>query len=155
MSPVDWSKTCIACQYCCTYVSLQIDVPRADKDFDSIRWYLAHKRIHIYINHEGAWYFLVNSECENLTAAGCGIYENRFNICRDYDAAACEMTLGEPSEKVLFRSVEDFDRWLSFNRERLTRARGRARGKSLTGHHDAGPMGRRRRSPATPPVASA
>ena len=47
MSPVDWSKTCIACQYCCTYVALEIDAPETDADFDYVRWYLAHKRINI------------------------------------------------------------------------------------------------------------
>lgn len=150
MSSVDWSRTCIACQYCCTYVSLEIDAPRAEKDFDSIRWYLAHKRINIYVDDDGSWYFLVNSECENLTPAGCAIYERRFNICREYDAACCEMTLGEPAEKVIFRTVEDFDRWLAFHRERLLARRPATREDAPVGHHNAGPMGRRRSSPRPP-----
>lgn len=150
MSPVDWSRTCISCQYCCTYVSLEIDAPKSETDFDSIRWYLAHKRINIYADHDGSWYFLVNSECENLTSAGCAIYEKRFNICREYDAATCEMTLGEPAEKVIFRTVEDFDRWLTFHRERLL-TRGGARTPDTAAAHDAiGPMGRRSTTPRPP-----
>jgi Fe-S-cluster containining protein len=120
---VDWTRTCIGCQYCCTYVSLPIDAPRTDADFDHVRWYLAHRNIHIYIDHDGDWYFLVNNVCENLTPTGCAIYEKRFDICRDYDAAACEMTTGEPAEKVLFRTVEDFDRWMAHNRDRLAARR--------------------------------
>ena len=165
MSPVDWSQTCIACQYCCTYVALEIDTPTTDADFDYVRWYLAHKRINIYLDEDDCWYFLVNTECENLTPAGCGIYEKRFNICRDYEATTCEMTVGQPSEKVLFRTVADFDRWLEFNRARLavTAARKNAKpGRSGTrsrqgssgdavGHHNPGPFGKRRRKPT--PVA--
>ena len=52
MSPVDWSKTCIACQYCCTYVSLEIDAPKTETDYDVIRWYLAHRNINIYIDDD-------------------------------------------------------------------------------------------------------
>ncbi|TPW17720.1 MAG: hypothetical protein FD129_265 [bacterium] len=116
---IDWSRTCISCQYCCTYVSLAIDAPKTEADLDHIRWYLAHRNIQIYIGHEDDWYFLVNNVCENLTADGCAIYEDRFEICRDYSAATCEMTTGEPAEKVLFRTVDDFDRWLERNRERV------------------------------------
>jgi hypothetical protein len=138
MSPVDWSKTCIACQYCCTYVSLQIDPPKTDTDYDVIRWYLAHRQIHIYIDDENDWYFLVNNVCENLTPEGCAIYEDRFDICRNYDAACCEMTLGATSEKVLFRTVEDFDRWLEYRRVRKeTRRNGNGAGpgkRTLRGH---------------------
>lgn len=123
---VDWTKTCIGCQYCCTYVSLPIDTPRTDADFDVVRWYLAHRNIHIYIDHDGDWFFLVNNVCENLTPQGCVIYENRFDICRNYEAESCEMTRGEPGEKVLFRTVEDFDRWSAFHRRRIQEA---ARGK--------------------------
>lgn len=163
MSRVDWSKTCIACQNCCTYVSLEIDAPRGERDFDSIRWYLAHKRIHIYLDREGSWYFLVNSECENLTPAGCAIYEKRFNICRDYAASTCEMTLGEAAEKHLFRTVEDFDRWLAFHRERLLQPVRVSPGRATTAELDApppganplvaGPMARRRRSSTPPPLS--
>lgn len=154
MSPVNWTKTCIACQYCCTYVSLEIDAPSSEAEIDAVRWYLAHRRIHIYIDEDDSWYFLVNSECENLTPQGCQIYEQRFGICRDYDAATCEMTVGEPAEKVLFRSVTDFDRWLEFNRERLSRAATRQKDRpkrpagapaAPLGHLNPGPLGRRSR----------
>lgn len=117
MSP-DWSATCITCQYCCSYVSIEIDAPKKDADYDVIRWYLAHKMIHIYLDEDDCWYFLVNTPCENLVPEGCRIYEDRFQICRDYSASTCEMTRGVPGEKVLFRTVEDFDRWLEFNRNR-------------------------------------
>ena len=96
---VDWTKTCIGCQYCCTYVSLPIDKPRTDADFDVVRWYLAHRNIHIYIDHDGDWLFLVNNVCENLTPGGCAIYEKRFDICRHYEADSCEMTRGEPGKR--------------------------------------------------------
>lgn len=118
MSPVDWSKTCIACQYCCTYVSLEIDAPKTETDYDVIRWYLAHKNINIYIDDDDLWYFLVDAVCENLGPAGCAIYEDRFQICRNYKASECEKSLGVSSEKVLFRTVQDFDRWLEYRRRK-------------------------------------
>src|SRR5512140_3295129 len=139
MSPVDWTRTCIGCQYCCTYVSLEIDAPKTDADHDVIRWYLAHRNISIYIGDDDAWYFLVDNPCENLTAEGCRIYEDRFQICRHYEASKCEMTLGVPGEKLLFRTVEDYDRWLEYRRVKKEIRSGAAAGASpgkrtLRGH---------------------
>jgi hypothetical protein len=44
-------------------VSVPIDTPEDWKDFDDIRWYLAHRDVMVY-KHEGAWYVHLNSMCK-------------------------------------------------------------------------------------------
>ena len=75
---------------CCRYFSLPIDTPTTWDDYDSIRWYLAHDRVIVYVE-KGTWYLLVMSNCNHLTADNrCGIYFNRPKICRDYKTTNCE-----------------------------------------------------------------
>lgn len=75
---------------CCTYVSQQIDTPRSMKDFDFIMWQLSHKDVQLYKDEDG-WFLLFNQACQHiLPGGGCGIYETRPRICRDYDNDFCE-----------------------------------------------------------------
>ena len=75
---------------CCTYVSQQIDTPRSMKDFDFIMWQLSHNDVQVYKDEDG-WFLLFNQRCRHiLPGGGCGIYETRPRICRDYDNDFCE-----------------------------------------------------------------
>ena len=82
------------CDYCtgkcCRYFSLPIDTPTTWDDYDSIRWYLAHERVIIYVEKR-TWYLLVMSRCNYLSPDNrCGIYFNRPKICREYKTTNCE-----------------------------------------------------------------
>lgn len=84
----------VLCSYCtakcCRYFALQIDTPTDKKDFDSIRWYMLHGRISVFVD-EGDWYLMVHNDCDKLQEDHlCGIYETRPQICRDYTTDNCE-----------------------------------------------------------------
>jgi uncharacterized protein len=90
---------------CCRYFSLPIDNPTSWNDYDSIRWYLAHKQTAIYVS-DGQWYLLVYTRCNYLTADNrCGIYLNRPKICREYTTDSCEYDNDTVFEK-LFETPE-------------------------------------------------
>lgn len=75
---------------CCTYVTQQIDTPRSMKDFDFILWQLSHRDVQAYKDEDG-WFLLFNQTCRHLLpGGGCGIYERRPRICREYDNDFCE-----------------------------------------------------------------
>lgn len=105
---------CEACgAQCCRYVGVGIDRPRTKREFDTIRWYLLHENIHVYIDHENDWYIEFQTECENLLPDGaCREYADRPQICRDHGwpAGSCEY-FADPHRR-LFRTVADFETYL-------------------------------------------
>ena len=72
---------------CCKYFAFEIDRPTAAKDFDTIRWYLMHEGIVVWVQ-DGDWYIEVRTVCKHLQPDNmCGIYETRPEVCRDYGAS--------------------------------------------------------------------
>ncbi|MGL5095039.1 MAG: YkgJ family cysteine cluster protein, partial [Planctomycetia bacterium] len=57
------------CEYCtakcCQYISVPITKPETWKDFDEVRWFVAHQDISVYVD-DGSWYLLVNRVCKHL-----------------------------------------------------------------------------------------
>lgn len=92
------------CDYCtgkcCRYIALPIDEPENWEDYDSIRWYLTHEDISVFIE-DGAWYIMIFRECKHLLADNrCGIYHDRPQICRDYSTDNCEYDSDFTYEKI-------------------------------------------------------
>lgn len=86
------------CEYCtgkcCQYIALPIETPNTWKDYDDLRWYLAHQDISVFVEVE-TWYLLVHRRCNHLMPDHrCGIYANRPQICRDYKTDGCEYDEG-------------------------------------------------------------
>jgi len=70
---------------CCKYVAVEIDKPTNKTDYDNIRWYLLHKNVGVFIDHDKNWFIEFRTSCEKQTEDGrCGIYENRPKICREH-----------------------------------------------------------------------
>jgi hypothetical protein len=62
------SGSCHRCTgLCCRYFALPIETPETWKDFDDIRWYLAHENISIFVE-KGDWYLNVHNRCQHLAA---------------------------------------------------------------------------------------
>ena len=75
---------------CCTYITQEIDTPKSKYDFEHLLWQVSHEHIAVYKDEDG-WYLLVDSRCTHLQPdGGCGIYENRPEICREHDNDYCE-----------------------------------------------------------------
>lgn len=75
---------------CCRYLALPIETPVTWKDFDDIRWFLAHKDISVFVE-EGDWYIMIFRDCRHLEPDyRCGIYPDRMQICREHSTDDCE-----------------------------------------------------------------
>lgn len=76
---------------CCTYTTEALGVaPRSKADFDHLLWQVSHQGVELY-KDEGDWYLMIQGRCEHLQPDGaCAIYDERPQICRDYDNDWCE-----------------------------------------------------------------
>lgn len=113
-------KTCEGCGLCCKYVALEIDKPEDEKDFDQIRWFLIHKNVWVFIDHDNSWNIQFNTPCENLNEKMlCSIHplalgtkeDHRPKICDDYELDSCEKWGDGPAFKVLFKNEKEFLEW--------------------------------------------
>ncbi len=120
---------CEGCDHCCRYFSLEIDAPRAKRDFDNIRWYILHKNVSVMVDWEGSWLIQFDTPCEWLKEGQCSHYTLRPDICREYDPVDCERYAG-PAEKIVLRTPDDLDRfvkeWEAKRRSRRARRAARA-----------------------------
>lgn len=107
---------CVGCSKCCRYVTIHIDEPEDKEDWDSIRWYVLHENVIVFLDNEGDWLVEFATPCEKLNADGsCSIYKDRPQVCRDYDPDNCENHGEGESYTVIFRNLEDVDEYLKKN----------------------------------------
>ena len=91
----DVPKDKILCEYCtakcCKYIALPAaHAPKTWKDFDEMRWFVAHKDVNVFVD-DGDWYVMFNARCNHLRDDNlCNIYDTRPQICRDYTTKGCE-----------------------------------------------------------------
>ena len=124
------SKTCLKCgARCCRYVTVKIPAPKDRVDRDEIRWFLHHENISVMIEHR-KWMLQVDTRCKNLTEDHrCAIYAKRPDVCREYETDACDYRLTKEEMPILFRSPEEFDRFLQARKERRGKKTGSGRKK--------------------------
>ena len=88
----------------------EMETPRSMSDFDHMLWQLAHKDMQAYKDEDG-WFLIAMNQCQFLQAGGgCGIYETRPQICRDYSNDFCEYD--EPAEihfEYFFKTYQELD----------------------------------------------
>jgi len=81
---------CDGCDDCCRYTAVEIDRPTSKRDYSDLFWHLMHEGVSVYIGHDRSWNLEFRSRCTRLTEDGrCGDYENRPEICRDYELDSC------------------------------------------------------------------
>ena len=96
---------------CCQYFALPIETPTDREDFDSIRWYMLHEHVSIFVD-EGDWYLMVLTRCRQLQDNNlCGIYETRPQICREYSTDNCEYD-GDGCYDQLFETPEQMAEYM-------------------------------------------
>ncbi len=114
-------KSCTDCQgSCCRHVALEIDKPTTKQEFDNIRWYLMHKGVEVFVDHDGGWYVKFTTDCEHVNAKhACDVYETRPEICRDYPAAGHECEFEGEGEyfKVIFRNAAEYEEYMDSRRK--------------------------------------
>mgnify|MGYP006312703687 CR=1 FL=1 len=101
---------------CCRYLATQIDKPTCKRDYDNIRWYLLHDRVHVFVDHEGDWYLEFETPCIELdqSAGLCRNYNGRPRICREHGdgEVSCEFSGGGEPHKVRFSDARSFESYL-------------------------------------------
>lgn len=114
-------KECQACgAKCCKYVAIEIDEPETPQDFQNIRWYLCHKDIWVFIDHDDSWFLQFNTRCEFLGKKDvCEIYDSRPSICRTHDPADCEDNDEDGCQKFMLRTIEDLDSYLKLRGRKI------------------------------------
>jgi len=102
---------------CCTYITQHIDTPRSMHDFDHLLWQISHHNVCVYKDEDG-WYLLVNSLCRHLLpTGGCGIYDERPNICRQHSNDYCEYDA--PAEEGFKKFFDSYESLLAYCRKRF------------------------------------
>jgi len=103
---------CHDCNICCNYVAIELDKPEDEDDWNHIRWYLVHKDVWVFVDHDNSWNIQFNTPCEKLDEKGwCTIYHTRPKICKQYKSDNCEKYGEGESFKLLFKNLEEFDEW--------------------------------------------
>lgn len=110
----DETNPCEGCTTCCSYVAIELDSPENEEEYNNIRWYLVHKDVWIFVDHDNSWNIQFNSPCEMLNEKGwCKIYEKRPMICRQYTTKNCEKNGNGKSYKILFKTLKEFEEWFN------------------------------------------
>ena len=109
---MDEKNPCAGCSLCCRYIAMEIDKPTTKKDVDQIRWFLIHKNVWVFIDHDKTWNIQFNTPCEKLDGHLCSIYEKRPQICRNYSVETCEKYGDGDAFTVLFKNEDEFKEWL-------------------------------------------
>lgn len=100
---------------CCRYIALEIDKPTCKRDYDQIRWYLRHKDVHVFVDHEGDWCIEFKANCDALgTDNRCAKYDDRPNVCKEHGRGKeCDYYHEEHAPYVEnFNSSEEFETYL-------------------------------------------
>lgn len=106
-------RMCAGCDMCCRHVTIELDEPDCDEDFDNIIWYLMHENVHVWIDDDESWYVEFNTPCKALKDNLCTIYHKRPQVCRDYTQENCIGHNGHgEAEEESFHTPEDFLKYL-------------------------------------------
>ncbi|MDH5672907.1 MAG: YkgJ family cysteine cluster protein [Myxococcales bacterium] len=108
---------CLSCGLCCTYLAVEIDGPTSVRGASEILWFLYHKGACVYVEDDD-WLLQIETRCRHLREDnGCAIYEQRPQICRDYDETGCEVNADEVG--IAFFEPDEFLDYLQRHHKRI------------------------------------
>jgi uncharacterized protein len=108
-------KSCNA--NCCKELAVSIKTPRTEKDWDEIRWLVAHKNVQVYKDLENDWLVEFFTPCEQLDKNNkCKIYKKRPLTCKKHQSKDCIITGPNDYYKILFKSLEEVEEFIKNKR---------------------------------------
>lgn len=117
LSAEENADLCSGCTQCCESVSIEVDAPRSNWEYDQWIWVLHHRNLEIYVEKPERWYLHIASRCEQLNEAGrCRIYGRHPVLCREYDPRNCERRAPLSDIVAWFKTAADLEEWLSRSR---------------------------------------
>ncbi len=149
---IETARLCRGCTLCCTYVTVEIDAPRAAWEYDQWLWALHHRGVELYVERPERWSVHFAARCAELGRDGrCRIHGRHPVMCREHDPRSCERWLPLGDVRAWFRSPAEFEAWV--------RAERPAHWRRLAAWRRARPLGRparpRRRTAVIPARGSA
>jgi Fe-S-cluster containining protein len=131
---------CSGCVKCCTYITVEIDAPRAPWEYDQWVWALHHRGVNLYVEKPERWFLHFETVCRQLNGEGrCSIYGRHPVLCREYDPRTCERRLPLGDIRAWFHDADEFERWLQAERPRHWERLAEFRRQGATGEPRAGP----------------
>ena len=113
---------------CCRYITIVVPAPKRKVDFDELSWFLAHRNISVYVESR-RWHVEAQNPCKYLGSDNlCTVYENRPDVCRDYEIKSCEYP-ERPVHALHFDTRDAFEIWRA-ERAAAQQNRRRARASS-------------------------
>lgn len=107
---------CVECgAKCCRYLATEIDKPSSKTEYDHIRWYLLHRDVSVFIDHNGDWFLEFKTDCLALRDdLLCGNYGDRPRICRKHGEGhdTCEHHSDHAPHVVDFSTTAQFEKYL-------------------------------------------
>ena len=108
---------CSGCSSCCESVSIEIDKPRTNHEYDQWIWVLHHENLEIYVEKPEAWYLHIATRCAQLGEdQRCRIYGRHPVLCREYDPRGCERRAPLSDIVAWFKTAAEMEAWLEVNR---------------------------------------
>jgi hypothetical protein len=113
LSSQENADLCSGCVKCCTYITVEIDAPRAAWEYDQWLWALHHEQVNLYLEKPERWFLHFDTRCHQLQPDGrCAIHGRHPVLCRDYDPRSCERRLPLADIVAWFHTAEEFEHWI-------------------------------------------
>jgi len=98
---------------CCDYVAIEINKPVSKSDYDHLRWYLVHKNVTVFIDHEKKWHVQFITPCtQKDTDNRCRIYPSRPKICSSHGNFEGECEYYSSPYREYFINESDLEHYL-------------------------------------------
>jgi Fe-S-cluster containining protein len=110
---------CSGCVRCCTYITVEIDPPRAAWEYDQWLWVLHHEHVNLFLEKPERWLLHFETRCRQLAPNGrCTIHGRHPVLCREYDPRSCERRLPLACVVAWFHNAEELEDWIRQRRPR-------------------------------------
>ncbi len=105
---------CRECEgLCCRHVPIEIDTPSCKRDYDTIRWYLHHENVRVFIDHYRKWHVEFMTPCEHITKDNkCKEYASRPKLCKDYPSEEHHCENFDLPYTTLFKNAKEYEAYL-------------------------------------------
>ena len=119
LSSAENADLCSGCVKCCTYITVEIDAPRAAWEYDQWSWALHHEQVGLFLEKPERWFLHFDARCSKLQPNGrCAIHGRHPRLCREYDPRSCERRLPLADIVAWFHTAEAFEAWIREHRPR-------------------------------------
>ncbi|MFC1669453.1 YkgJ family cysteine cluster protein [Spirochaetota bacterium] len=115
MGDSDFKPPCQKCgSKCCKYIAIEIDKPGTKTEYDYIRWYLFHRDMNVFVDHDKKWHVEFKTPCEQLDRDGkCMVYDTRPKICRTHGNDDEECEYYDSPYHLYFSDVTEYEKYLN------------------------------------------